>query len=111
MNITIQIINIYDFSVVTQLFMLNLMLFLIGAYGFFFFSNHYIYLILCNELMIFSIMLQFLLIAHVFQDLNIQIFVLFILLLSSAEVVVIFSIIIRYYKVSDITTIYPVYYL
>ena len=108
---TINFITAYDFSFSTQLFMLNLMLFLIGCYGFFFHSNHYLYLVICNELMLFSMMLQYLLIGYIYQDLTVQIFVLFLLLLSSCEVVVIFSIIIRYYKVTDTVHLYPIYYL
>lgn len=107
----INLINIYNFSFSTQLLMLNLMVFLIGCYGFFPHTNNYLYLVICNELMLFSLMLQFLLVGYIFQDLTVQIFVLFLLLLSSAEVVVIFSVIIRYYKVTDVIHLYPIYYI
>jgi len=101
----------YNYDFITQLLMLNLVLFLIGAWGFFFHSNHFIFLIICHELMLFSLILQLVLIGYLFDDLIPQIFALFLLLLSSAEVVVVFSIIIRYYKLTEVVLIYPVYYI
>jgi NADH:ubiquinone oxidoreductase subunit K len=61
--------------------------------------------------MLFSIVLQFLLIGFMYDDMIPQVFVLFILLIASAEVVVVLSIVIRLYKISRIVYIQPVYFI
>jgi len=65
----------------------------------------------CNEIMLFSFVLQFLLIGILYDDLTAQIFVLFLLLLSSAEVVLALSVIIRYYKLTSVVYITPTYFV
>jgi NADH:ubiquinone oxidoreductase subunit K len=102
---------LFDKHLFLLLFLCNFIVFFIGLFGFLFKAGHYIYLIICNEIMLFSIILQFLLVGFFFDDLVVQIFVLFLLLLASAEVVIAFSLVIRFYKETDVVYIHPTYYV
>jgi len=94
-----------------NLIFLNFILIILGIFGFFLYSTHYIFFLICNEIILFGLILQLLLLGSFFNDITPQIFVLFILLIASAEVVIAFSVILRYYRLTDAVYVYPVYYV
>lgn len=90
----------YNLVLLKVLFMLSLTCFIVFFITFFCFllySYNFIYYLILNELLIFSIIIQLLIFGFLFDDLIPQIFVLFILVVSSCEIVIGFSLILTFF--------------
>jgi NADH:ubiquinone oxidoreductase subunit K len=88
------------------LFVLNSLVCIIALVGLFIHSSEYIYFFICNELFIFSIILNLLLVGSIYDDLIPQVFVFFILATSSAEIVIGLSIIVKLYRIPSLCLSY-----
>lgn len=77
----------------------NLFLFLISLFGLVFYSRNILILLMCVELMLLSLNLNFIIFSIYLDDLYGQIFSLFILTIAAAESAIGLAIIIIYYRI------------
>jgi len=88
----------YDLSTLMYICIVCIFIFLLTFFVFLLYSFNFIFFLLLNELMVFSLILLFLVFGFIFNDLTPQLFVLFILVVSSCEVVIGFSIIVDFFS-------------
>jgi len=81
----------YYLNIISLIVCFSFILFFLILFSFFVNSHNIILLLILNELMVFFIMLIFLCFGFLFDDLIPQVFVLFLLIITSCEVVIAFS--------------------
>lgn len=79
-------------------FIIILFLFIFGLIGSFLIRRNLIMIIVCIELMLMSIQLNFIVYSYTFDDIIGQFFVLFILMVAAAEVAIGLALLIVYYR-------------
>lgn len=79
-------------------FFIVLLLFIFGLTGSFLIRRNLIMIIVCIELMLMSIQLNFIIYSYNFNDILGQFFVLFILMVAAAEVAIGLALLIVYYR-------------
>jgi len=79
-------------------FIIVLFLFIFGLIGSFLIRRNLIMIIVCIELMLMSIQLNFIVYSYNFNDILGQFFVLFILMVAAAEVAIGLALLIVYYR-------------
>ena len=79
-------------------FFIVLLLFIFGLTGSFLIRRNLIMIIVCIELMLMSIQLNFIVSSYNFNDILGQFFVLFILMVAAAEVAIGLALLIVYYR-------------
>ena len=92
---------IYNASIIKFIFILwsiCFLLFCITIFVFVFYSLNYIFLLILNEVLLFLLMIILISCGYLYDDLNSQIFVLFLLVVSSCEIVIGLSLILYYEK-------------
>lgn len=77
---------------------ISLILFSLGILGSFLVKRNLILILVCLELVLISIQLNFIISSYNFNDLVGQIFVLFILMIAAAEVAIGLALLIVYYR-------------
>lgn len=80
------------------MFIVVLFLFVFGLIGSFLIRRNLIMIIVCIELMLMSIQLNFMIYSYNFNDIFGQLFVLFILMVAAAEVAIGLALLIVYYR-------------
>ena len=80
------------------MFIVGLFLFVFGLIGSFLIRRNLIMIIVCIELMLMSIQLNFMIYSYNFNDIFGQLFVLFILMVAAAEVAIGLALLIVYYR-------------
>lgn len=78
--------------------LISLMLFSIGFVGTFMVKRNLIMILICIELLLVSVQLNFILYSFNFDDFIGQIFILFILMVAAAEVAIGLAFLILYYR-------------
>lgn len=82
-------------------FITNILLFLIGVFGILFNRKSILVVLMCIELLLLSVNLNFLLFSVYLDDFYGQIFSLFILTIAASEAAIGLAILILYYRLRD----------
>lgn len=77
---------------------ISLFLFLFGLVGIFLIKRNLILILVCIELILLSVQLNFIIFSFVYDDFLGQIFILFILMVAAAEVAIGLAFLIVYYR-------------
>lgn len=101
---------VYDLYILQSLISFFLIIFLLVLFVLLVCVQNYIMFLILNEILVFCLMLLFLCFGFLFDDLLAQVFVLFLLILSSCEVVIAFSIIIGFKSNVGSLNVYKRYY-
>lgn len=94
------------FKVCCLLWSSCLLLFFIVLFVFINYKLHYIYLLILNEVLFFLLMIFLISFGYLYDDLHPQIFLLFILVLSSCEVVIGLALIVSFMQTKKTKTKY-----
>ena len=78
--------------------LISLSLFSLGLIGIFIIKRNLILILVCIELILLSVQLNFVISSFIFDDIFGQIFILFILMVAAAEVAIGLSFLIVYYR-------------
>ena len=84
---------------------INILLFIIGIYGFLYTRRNFIIMLMSIELMLLAVNLNFILFSIYFDDIVGQIFALSILTIAAAEAAVGLAIIVAYYRLGKVISI------
>jgi NADH:ubiquinone oxidoreductase subunit K len=78
--------------------LISLSLFSLGLIGIFIIKRNLILILVCIELILLSVQLNFVISSFIFDDIFGQVFILFILMVAAAEVAIGLSFLIVYYR-------------
>lgn len=90
---------------VNLFFNINIILFIIGLYGFLYTRKNFIIMLMSIELMLLAVNLNFILFSVYLDDIIGQIFALSILTIAAAEAAVGLAIIVAYYRLRKVISI------